>query len=1504
MAPRSSSRVSSSPTTTEVSEATRRAAAEVPLTLRQRLTCSHLPVEETLQLGAAVARQLAALHALGVHHGDLHPGCIACEPVSLLDPLPSTEPDSRYLAPEAAGVLPRTGVGAGADLYALGLILTECVQGHPWQQLDSTHWLRAQLGAAPVLPQAPRCLEDICARLLHPAPELRYRCAQAVALDLELLAELLHTGHPDPVFPLGLHDLAGPSREPTFVVREAELRQLQAQASGVTLLRGESGSGKSRLLTELARRPVHPQVFLLQAHPGQRPLDVLEQLTAQVQLSPTAAQRVAHALGPHASQLAALLPSLQAWLQVEPDPDVTPQSAADAVEAWFTALAPCALLIDDLQWADSLLWELLGRMEPVPGLRVVASLRLEGCPSELVGCSVLDLLPLQPAETSRLVAAVLGAAGQHFTDQVQLVARGNVFVATEVARSLGDHDTPRASAQSAALLFTRLEAIPADNLALLGAAAVIGRSFDVDELAVILQQDAARVEADLQPAIDLRILWAGPGNSWLFAHDRLREEAVNRLTPARRAQLHTRAAGYLQAQPDPNLHRLARHVGASEQPEKCFPHALAAARDSAGRFSFQLAEDEARLALRWAPPAQKAEVHRLLSEVLLARGSYAAAAEQLDALLQISPCQPAARAELHTRYAYLELSRGNVQAAIEQGGRALAALNIPVPASAPLAATGHLLGWRLSRSGQQELTPAQLLEHRVLSLYGFVQFFAHRPDRLAWAHLRALRLAARARPSPQLGESYAIHAALCAAFGWFGLAEHYGNESIQLQSLRAGRGRAHLHRAYGRLYSARLEAAAGDYQKALSLLGRSIQVWDHHVIQQNLAHLHVQRGSMAEAARVASELYQRSELHNDPLALASALRYWVRATGGRVPVSLVQLPAPGDRVVELYALETAGVQSFYEGRFPQAVHSLRAACRVSAPPSEMVNTWCWLASACRCAPQGTGRLWSEALRRALKLGRRYPLFLPHAEREWGWWWVRRSRPADARAAFERSLQTAVDHGQRYEEALTRRSLAEVGAVLGWSDAKQQRATAELLFAETGADWEVPPGRTTPAQLDRTRQLLQHGSAMAASLQRPTVLARLQSAACDLLRAENVELLPADSDDPRVGAMIKDTMSRLPPEDQLLAAGLRSALACPVRVHGKLDCVLWATHSRVPRLFDQEEQRVAEFLASLAGTTLEAADSFRERLRMQDALQESEAHFRTLFYEAGPALAVVDRSGVIRDGNATLAEWTGLHAGDLLRAALHPDDADPLATWRPLRTEARYRSGGAAWLWGQLIVTPLDAERALLALSDMSYRKLRQVVRFAETERRLLSSDLHDVVTQPLAGLSLLLQGMERAAPERRAALLQSCSEACVALLAQLANLMHGLRGLSGPLPDALRQLCLQWEHEGRFQLQLTLTVTELPELTAVFLHRILHECLQNVARHARARHVTVQIQGDVEGVQGRVADDGCGCDPETPTQRLGLRGMKERAELLGGWLSVDGSGGTTVTFFLPARQAL
>lgn len=209
--------------------------------------------------------------------------------------------------------------------------------------------------------------------------------------------------------------------------------------------------------------------------------------------------------------------------------------------------------------------------------------------------------------------------------------------------------------------------------------------------------------------------------------------------------------------------------------------------------------------------------------------------------------------------------------------------------------------------------------------------------------------------------------------------------------------------------------------------------------------------------------------------------------------------------------------------------------------------------------------------------------------------------------------------------------------------------------------------------------------------------------------------------------------------------------------------------------------------------------------------------------------------------------------------------------------------------------------------------VHEVTRVQDEERRHLSRELHDTAAQDLI---LLARGLDALAEQIPPELAARARE----LRARAEDTLEGLRRLSRDLrPTVLDDLglvpALEWlvaDLTGRAAIDarfhLSGSVRRLPAETEVALFRVVQQALRNVERHAGARRVEVRVTfGDAE-VRIDVEDDGRGFDVAEPLERLalegklGLLGMRERAQLVGGSLAVRSrpGGGTTVTVTIPS----
>ena len=197
------------------------------------------------------------------------------------------------------------------------------------------------------------------------------------------------------------------------------------------------------------------------------------------------------------------------------------------------------------------------------------------------------------------------------------------------------------------------------------------------------------------------------------------------------------------------------------------------------------------------------------------------------------------------------------------------------------------------------------------------------------------------------------------------------------------------------------------------------------------------------------------------------------------------------------------------------------------------------------------------------------------------------------------------------------------------------------------------------------------------------------------------------------------------------------------------------------------------------------------------------------------------------------------------------------------------------------------------------------------ERNRMARELHDTLAHTLSALSVQLETVKAYWEVDPATAQHMLDKSLTATRSGLQETRRALKSLrASPLDDlglglALRKLAE--ETAQRANLRLHLAVPEyLPSLTPAVeqcIYRVAQEATANVAHHANARRLTVQLTFDGQ-VALQVSDDGCGFDTQQMESagHFGLSGMRERAELVGGTLTVTSQPGQGTTVQLVIKD--
>ena len=198
----------------------------------------------------------------------------------------------------------------------------------------------------------------------------------------------------------------------------------------------------------------------------------------------------------------------------------------------------------------------------------------------------------------------------------------------------------------------------------------------------------------------------------------------------------------------------------------------------------------------------------------------------------------------------------------------------------------------------------------------------------------------------------------------------------------------------------------------------------------------------------------------------------------------------------------------------------------------------------------------------------------------------------------------------------------------------------------------------------------------------------------------------------------------------------------------------------------------------------------------------------------------------------------------------------------------------------------------------------------EEERARVARDLHDEVNQSLTGLLLRLEAAREAAPPEMEAELAATKALANQAMRELLSLARQLRptalddlGLAAAVAGQVEQLA-HGEITAEFSADGDLS--DLGNDAQLVVYRVAQEALSNAARHSGAAHVSVTLRRLANGgVELAVGDDGRGFAFDESEGGLGIAGMRERALLIGGELTIESrpGRGTTVRLTVPGESA-
>lgn len=576
--------------------------------------------------------------------------------------------------------------------------------------------------------------------------ELRRRLADELGLDPsgeahDLEARILR-GEAEPRAPRGRRTEAGQFPGLAFIGRDVELARVMAATGGVALLAGPSGSGKSRLLAEVAARTPAP-VLSVRAASSERdePWHLARQL---IRAAVAAAPAAVATLGRRsAAALADVVPELPGPAHDPPGAGLAPLDvetrralALEGAVALVDAAAGTGLVaVDDLQWADASSLAVLDRVAGrLSGVSLVLAYRPEEVTPGGPAALFLDRIPgharpvarvtLGPLTAASLAGAVadggLLAAIVEETDASpmaaaellrELAGRGAVRLGNDgrwVASSTGVEPLAREAGRRGhrRMIEARIDRHPPATGELVSLLALLGRPVPARLLAAATGDGA--VLARLEALGRSGLVQVG-GEGWAAAHDLIAEVAAQRLAPATRARLHELLAGAL-ADEGVDPAEVARHLaGAGDTAAAGAAYAQAAAQRLAA-FAHREAEQvaEAGLALHPMPEARSALLE-VRAEVRATTGDLPGARDDLRGALAGAASGPR-RSHLLARMALLASGAEDLARAEEVAELALAEAGSDPAARAQALSVAAIIDMNADRQDQARQRSDEALE--------------------------------------------------------------------------------------------------------------------------------------------------------------------------------------------------------------------------------------------------------------------------------------------------------------------------------------------------------------------------------------------------------------------------------------------------------------------------------------------------------------------------------------------------------------------------------------------------------------------------------------------------------------------------------------------------------------------------------------------------------------------------------------------------------------------------
>lgn len=816
--------------------------------------------------------------------------------------------------------------------------------------------------------------------------------------------------------------------------------------------------------------------------------------------------------------------------------------------------------------------------------------------------------------------------------------------------------------EMAGLVERRVHMLDERTRRLLTVGACLGPTFSAGELSALSGLSLKELLAALRPAVERHLLmFDADSQRFSFQQDIVRQLLLQQADEEVVRETHRQAAGYFIEHAPDQLAAIAEHLDLAMDFDRAAPYAILAGRNARREFQLQLAEKMFQIAHRASAglsPEDRLEICCQLGDVRMLQGKYAAAEPAFQEALRMAP-EGVLQARVQAKLAELSFKRGSMQVAATGIETALQALGLQVPRT--IIGLHFRLAWQILVQVLHTLLPQQFVGRRrrppdqreqlrmqLLSKLAQCYWFCRSKAHCLWAHLRGMNYAECFTPSSELAHIYSDHAPAMCLIPMFRRAKRYAERSLELyRQLKDpwGQGQALTFYSCVLYYASEFEECIRRGREAIELLQTTGDYWRLHIARYQVAAALYHTGDFRGAVEECRLNHQSGVLAGDEQASGIIFDVWARAAREKLPGDLLaaEMERPRHDVQGQCQMQlAAGIAAIYRHQWMQAVRHLESAKSIARKAgihnAYTIPVYSWLATAYRHVAMeylpyqtAVARQWirraKKSARQAMRHARLTRNDLPRALREYALCAAIEGDWQGSQTYLDRSIKEARRQHARLELAKSLRYRSQLHAsadsVASLQDAEEaQNIMAELLVGDASVTTLNTTGTQNLSLIDRFENVLDSGRKIVAALSSEAIFEAAKDAAQKLLRGDHCELVLLPKERPAHGAAVHSphplinylceralatgratVVSRT---DGVLAGGTEvpmSLLAVPIRERETMVAVLCVTHHSIRGLFGTEEEKLADFIACLAGAALENAAGFEELAQLNATLEQ-------------------------------------------------------------------------------------------------------------------------------------------------------------------------------------------------------------------------------------------------------------------------------------------------------------